>query len=110
MTVNDSGTHQLTSDSAPRELAGDFRVDQDELARHAPVCEKCGLAARVRLEPVVTSSFEISRVGLGSMPMAQAGESLAGNDSQDASPTRSTCSSSGEDRGSASGSFALILI
>jgi hypothetical protein len=33
-----------------------------------------------------TWSFEISRLGLGSVLMAQAGESLAGNDSWEASP------------------------
>ncbi len=49
----DSGTHQRTSDSVPCEFSGDFRVDQDELARRAPIYEECGLTARACLEPVV---------------------------------------------------------
>src|ERR1700733_893359 len=48
-----SGAHQLTSDSMPFELGGDFRVDEDEPARHAPIYEECGLTADVRLEPIL---------------------------------------------------------
>src|SRR5579859_3746805 len=49
----ESGAHQLTSDSMPREFCGDFRVDEDELARHTPICQECGLTADVRLEPAI---------------------------------------------------------
>src|SRR5579872_3648052 len=48
----DASAHQLTSESMPCELGGDFRVNEDELARHTPICEERGLTANVRLEAV----------------------------------------------------------
>ena len=51
--VFDSGAYQLTSDSVPCELGGDFRVDEDELARHAPVYKERSLPADVRLKAVI---------------------------------------------------------
>lgn len=64
-----------------------------ELARHAPVYKDRGLAASGRLEAVVRLVIRDIEARGGSMPMAQAGESLAGNDSRDDSPTRSIESS-----------------
>jgi len=85
MTVNDSDAPAYFRFRA-RELAGDFRVDQDELAGMRRY-------ARNAVLPLVCASNRFHFVvrdiesRLGSMPNGPGGRVAPGNDSQDASPS-----------------------